>query len=182
MALCRRTMQGTMSQTQKYSSVSRREINRGSLSSPRSVKLARYVFSLALHPFFLITGLIATQLVNRVPFVRFAGVSLSLSLSLLFTIVSYLYSIPLFDRHIVSRWFSNCLSPLIPSIIVETPRCTFRYGISTQKSICEMLVFFYSSSFFLSFPSFFIFEAGGLRRCGRFRRHDGRLWCLRWSG
>ena len=128
-----------------YSSVSRREINRGSLSSPRSVKLARHIFSFALHSFFfLITGLIAARLVNRVPFVRFA------------TIVSHLYSISLFEGHIVSRWFSNCFSPLVPSIIIETPCCTFRMAYPHKSSFwnaCIFLLFFFLSFFLFSFRS-----------------------------
>lgn len=158
------------SNTSINSSTSRRKLIAIPLQCDRSNRSLDFFFPLHIFFFFLITaGLIATRLVNRVSFVR-SACSFFLSFFLFRSPLFRVYSFTAIQQRLVSHQFSNCFQSidLVDPFIAK--RCVAR-SFKTERFIKCLSLFLFLS-----------FAARGLRRCGRFRRHDGRLWCLRWSG
>lgn len=135
----------------------------------RSIEsIGRFFLPFTFFFFLIIAGSIATRLVNRVSFVRSAC-----SFFLSFSFVSPLfrvYSFTAIQQRVVSHQFSNCFQSIDFVDLFIAKRCVARSFGTEQFIKCLSLFLFLS------------FAARGLRRCGRFRSHDGRLWCLRWSG
>lgn len=132
----------------------------------RSIESIGPFFS-SLYIFFLIIAGFATRLVNRVSFVR-SACSFFLSFSFVHHCFASILS-PRFNSESFHTNFRTVFSPLISSIYLSRNVALKTRSFKTEQFIkCLFL--------------FLCFAARGLRRCGRFRRHDGRLWCLRWSG
>lgn len=120
MALCRRTMQGTMSQTRVL--IPPRHVGNRSRFLFNAIDRIDFFFPLHFFFFLIIPGLIATRLVNRVSFVH------SACSFLLFR--SFIVSAPILSPRFNSESFHTnfriVFGPLISSIYLTRKRCVAR--------------------------------------------------------
>lgn len=144
MALCRWTMQGTMSQTRVL--IPPRHVGNWSRflfnaidRIDRSIFSSLYIFFF----FFLITaGLIATRLVNRVSFVR-SACSFFLSFFLFRSSLFRVYSFTAIQQRLVSHQFSNCFQSIDLVDLFIAKRCVAR-SFKTERFIkCLSLFLFF---------------------------------------